>query len=126
MNHAPRLLLRQPEPAECGKEFHLLRLALDPAATWPIAPLSLLPMTFLAAAETVLKSARRPLTTREVTELALRRGLIAPAGKTPEATMRAVLYTVVRDQPQGTIRRAHRPGSVRAARASVRWVWNGN
>jgi hypothetical protein len=53
-------------------------------------------MTFLAAAEAVLKSARCPLTTREVTELALKRGLIASKGETPEATMRATLYTAVR------------------------------
>lgn len=33
-------------------------------------------MTFLAAAEAVVKPARGPLTTHEVTELALRRGLI--------------------------------------------------
>jgi hypothetical protein len=83
-------------------------------------------MTFLAAAETVLKSARRPLTTREVTELALRRGLITPTGKTPEATMRAILYNAVRDNPQGTIQRDYRPGPIRAAPDSVRWVWNGN
>jgi hypothetical protein len=83
-------------------------------------------MTFLAAAEAVLKSARRPLTTREVTELALRHGLIAPIGKTPEATMSATLYTAVRDNPQGTIKRDYRPGPTRAARDSVRWVWNGN
>jgi hypothetical protein len=86
----------------------------------------MLSMTFLTAAETVLKSARRPLTTREVTELALRHGLIAPTGKTPEATMRAILYAAVRDNPQGTIQRDYRPGTIRAAPASVRWVWNGN
>jgi hypothetical protein len=82
-------------------------------------------MTFLAAAEAVLKSARRPLTTREVTELALTRGLIAPKGKTPEATMSATLYTTVRDSPEGTIQRSYTPGATRAVRASVRWVWKG-
>ena len=66
-------------------------------------------MTFLAAAEAILKSARRPLITREVTELALKRGLIAPTGKTPEATMSAVLDTAVRDNPQGTWRQVIQP-----------------
>jgi hypothetical protein len=83
-------------------------------------------MTFLAAAEAVLKSAGRPLTTREVTEMALKRGLIAPTGKTPEQTMSAALYTAVRDKPGGTIQRLYRPGATRAARDSVRWVWQGN
>jgi len=83
-------------------------------------------MTFLAAAEAVLKSARRPLTTREVTELALRRGLILPTGKTPNATTSATLYTAVKDNPQGTIQRDYRPGPSRAVRDSVRWVWNGD
>jgi HB1, ASXL, restriction endonuclease HTH domain len=72
-------------------------------------------MTFLAAAEAVLKSAGRPLTTREVTEMALERGLIASTGKTPEQTMSAALYTAVRDKPGGTIRRLYRPGATRAA-----------
>ena len=80
-------------------------------------------MTFLAAAEAVLKSATRPLTAREITELALKRGLIAPKGKTPEATMNAALYIAVRDNPKGSIRRVYRPGATRAARDSVRWVW---
>jgi hypothetical protein len=35
----------------------------QPAVSAPVAPLPSLPMTFLAAAEAVLKSARRPLTT---------------------------------------------------------------
>jgi len=83
-------------------------------------------MTFRAAAEAVLKSARHPLTTREVTEMALKRGLIAPKGKTPEQTMSAVLYTAVRDKPEGTIRRLYRPGPTRAARDSVRWMWQGD
>lgn len=83
-------------------------------------------MTSLAAAEAVLKSARRPLTAREITELALKRGLIAPKGKTPEATMSATLYIAVRDNPDGATRRNYMPGATRAARDSVRWVWKGD
>lgn len=78
------------------------------------------------AAEAVLKSVKRPLTTREILELALERGLVASKGKTPEATMSAALYTAVRDNPEGAIQRDYRPGATRAARDSVRWVWNGD
>ena len=80
-------------------------------------------MTFLLAAETVLKSANRSLTTREITDVALRRGLIAPRGKTPEATMSAALYAAVKDDPDRPIRREFTPGARRAARDSVRWYW---
>ena len=75
-------------------------------------------MTFLEAAEKVLKSARRPLTTREVVEEALKKGLIQPQGKTPVASMKAVLYAA----PPGTpIRRLYDEGPSRARRGSVRW-----
>jgi HB1, ASXL, restriction endonuclease HTH domain len=49
-------------------------------------------MTFLEAAEAVLRSAKRPMSAREITELALHRGLLDSHGKTPEATMSATLY----------------------------------
>jgi hypothetical protein len=83
-------------------------------------------VTFLAAAEAVLKAAKRPLTTREVTEAALRRGLINPTGKTPEATMSASLYVAARQEPEGAIQRHYEPGVTRAARDSVRWVYQGS
>ncbi|TMC49246.1 MAG: hypothetical protein E6J14_09280 [Chloroflexi bacterium] len=83
-------------------------------------------MSFLTAAETVLRSARRPLTVREVTEGALRRGLISPSGKTPEATMSSALYLAARRDPNGPLRREFTPGHGRAARDSVRWVWAGH
>jgi hypothetical protein len=83
-------------------------------------------MTFLAAAEAVLKSARRPLTTHEITALALERSLLATTGKTPEATMAATLYIAVRKNPRGRIQREYQPGPTRAARGSVRWMWTGD
>jgi hypothetical protein len=49
-------------------------------------------MTYVEAALQILKASRKPLTTREITERALERGLIVPRGKTPHATMRAALY----------------------------------
>jgi hypothetical protein len=67
-------------------------------------------MTFLAAAGSVLKWANRPMTCREVTELALGRGLISPTGKTPVATMRAALYAAARADPKSALHRDYQPG----------------
>ena len=80
-------------------------------------------MIYREAAETVLKSSKRPLTTQEVAEEALSRGLITPTGKTPEKTMSATLYAAVRDYPDGPIRREFEPGRGRARRSSVRWLY---
>jgi hypothetical protein len=80
-------------------------------------------VTFLQAAEHVLRSSKRPMTCREITDAALKQGLLAAAGKTPEASMSAVLYAVPRDGP---IRREFEPGTVRAKRGSVRWRYFGS
>ena len=80
-------------------------------------------MTFLEAAEAVLRAAKRPLTTHEITDIALRRGLLRTSGKTPEATMSAALYGAPTDTP---IRREFAPGKQRALRGSVRWVYIGD
>ena len=77
-------------------------------------------MTYLRAAEAVLREARRPLSAREITELALSKGLIQPRGRTPVKTMDARLYTAPLDVP---IRREYQPGPRRAARGSVRWKY---
>ena len=82
-------------------------------------------MTFLSAAEAVLQSSKRPLTVNQITAAALRRGLINTHGKTPEATMSAALYMAAKNDPGGPIRREFLPGTIRAARDSVRWFWNG-
>lgn len=77
-------------------------------------------MTFLQAAVDVLRTAGRPLTADEITEIALRKGLLQTQGKTPEATMSASLYAA----PAGTpIGRQYEPGRVRAVRDSVRWMY---
>jgi hypothetical protein len=78
-------------------------------------------MTFLEAARTVLAEARRPMTTREITDEALRQGLIETAGKTPEKSMDAQLYVRAK-QPGATIVRLAEPGTIRARRGSVRWT----
>jgi hypothetical protein len=77
-------------------------------------------MTFLQAAEQVLRAVSEPLTAREITERALRRGLLSTGGKTPVATMTAALYGL---PPDGAIRRLYAPGRRRAARGSVRWQY---
>jgi hypothetical protein len=77
-------------------------------------------MTFLEAAETVLRTAQKPLTTAEITEIALRRGLISTGGKTPNASMSAALYGA---PSKSSIRREFTPGPSRALRGSVRWTY---
>jgi hypothetical protein len=77
-------------------------------------------MTFLEAAERVLRTAKRPLSAREITEIALKRGLLTSSGKTPEATMSACLYGAPADGP---FRREYQPGRDRAIRGSVRWTY---
>jgi hypothetical protein len=82
-------------------------------------------VTFLSAAQAVLKASKRPLTVKEITDAALRRGLINPQGKTPDATMSATLYVAARNHPNGPIQRKFVPATVRAARNSVRWFHDG-
>ena len=78
--------------------------------------------SFLGAALRVLENCQRPMTAREITAEALRRGWLTSAGKTPEATMGAQLYLQVRDHPDGRLVRVAQPGKGRAARGSVRWA----
>jgi HB1, ASXL, restriction endonuclease HTH domain len=64
---------------------------------------------------------RKPtLTAREITDIALERGLLRTSGKTPEATMSARLYAAPAD---ALIRREFASGRQRAVRGSVRWVY---
>jgi hypothetical protein len=77
-------------------------------------------MTYYEAALQVLRSARHPLTTREITDSAIERGLITPTGKTPYNTMAAELYLRLRDDP-GLVK-IEEPGPQRAKQGSVRWT----
>jgi hypothetical protein len=77
-------------------------------------------MTYYEAALQVLRSVRRPLSTREITDLAIERGLITPVGKTPHATMSAALYLRVRNNSE--LVKIEDPGFLRAKRGSVRWA----
>ena len=77
-------------------------------------------MTYVDAAIEVLRSAS-PMTVSEITAEALRRGLIASDGKTPDQTMRARLYTYVRDSKEPVLARTSAPETRRARRGSVLW-----
>ncbi len=79
-------------------------------------------MTYIDAAIMVLKTARKPMTTADITAAAISKGFIRPRGKTPTATMSAALYSHARTLRTG-IRREYRPGPNRAVRHSVRWVY---
>ena len=78
-------------------------------------------MTYFDAAVEVLRRHGRPMTDREITDLAIGSGLIVPAGKTPRQTMSATLYMRSLD-PASPIQRVAEPGRIRARRGSVRWA----
>ena len=77
-------------------------------------------MTYFEAALQILRSAQTPLTTREVTEHALERGLMVSHGKTPIATMAAALYGRLGTDDQ--LVKTEDRGPARAKRGSVRWT----
>ena len=78
-------------------------------------------LTYYEAALQTLRSAGRPLTTREITDLAIAKGLIVPTGKTPHASMGRVLYLRVRDDPE-LVKMEQQSRTARARRGSVRWI----
>jgi uncharacterized protein len=77
--------------------------------------------TFLMAAEKVLREAGEPLTTLALTVRAIEKGYLVTTGKTPSASMGAVLYVDVRDNPESSFKRVATRGAQRAIRGSVRW-----
>jgi hypothetical protein len=77
-------------------------------------------MTYYEAALEIMRSVQHPLTTREVTDLAIARGLITPVGKTPENTMAARLYVQFGRDPE--LVKLDEPGNGRARRGSVHWT----
>jgi hypothetical protein len=77
-------------------------------------------MTYYEAALQILKSSRKPMTSREITNRALERGLIVSRGKTPEATMGVVLNRRLRDDSQHV--KTEDRGPTRAKRGTVRWA----
>jgi len=77
-------------------------------------------MKYHEAAIEVLKTAKRPLTVEEITDQAIKSGLITPRGKTPAATMSAALYVRLANHPD--LVKLEDRGDVRAKRGSVRWT----
>lgn len=77
-------------------------------------------MTYYEAAIQVLRSIKRPLSTQEITDQAITKGLITPTGKTPDATMGAVLYRRIGENSE--LVKVEDAGNGRAKRGSVRWT----
>lgn len=77
-------------------------------------------MTYLQAALQILRSSKTPLSTRELLDRIVSEELIVPKGRTPLATLSAVLYTNVAGG--GELRKLSSPGKTRAATGSVRWT----
>ena len=76
---------------------------------------------YVDAAVAVLIEDGRPLTSAEITERAITRGLLNPGGRTPEASMSAALYLEAL-RPGGRLIKIAIPGRIRAVRGSVRWT----
>jgi len=60
-------------------------------------------MNFKQAAYHVLKDEKRPIPAKEVTQIALRDGLIKTDGKTPDATMGAVIYADIKQKKEKSL-----------------------
>jgi len=60
-------------------------------------------MKFKEAAYKVLKEEKTPLSSKEITEIALKEGLITTDGKTPAATIGAVIYTDIKQKGEKSL-----------------------
>jgi HB1/ASXL restriction endonuclease-like protein with HTH domain len=78
--------------------------------------------TFLDAAVEVLRRTRKPLSTREIASAITEGKLVAFAGKTPEKTLSAALYSEAQKPEGARVIRHFKPGATRAQRDSVRWT----
>lgn len=76
-------------------------------------------MTYYEAALQILCTSGTPLTVREITDRAIREGLVMPRGQTPDATMSAALYK--RLGTDSRLVKIDIPGETRAKRGSVKW-----
>lgn len=74
---------------------------------WSVTPIrgapAFRPLTFKGAAYKVLVSENRPLRTEDITDIALKRGLLKTAGKTPNATMGVQLYTNIKTNKENSV-----------------------
>lgn len=78
-------------------------------------------MTYFEAALAVLKRSQRPMSAQQIVDQAIAEGLVSPGGKTPVATLNALLYRYIRDAPEPVIERHAEEGPTRARRGSVTW-----
>ena len=76
-------------------------------------------LTYREAAFRALREAGRPLTTRELVDFAVASGLV-PRSKTPEATMRTMLYRIIQDNHD--LKKLEEHATLRAKRGTVRWA----
>lgn len=60
-------------------------------------------MNFKEAAYHILRRGERPLSAKEITRIALKEGLITSDGKTPDATMGAVIYTDIKQKGEKSL-----------------------
>jgi hypothetical protein len=60
-------------------------------------------MSFKSIAYQILKEANKPLHSKEITKIALQRGLLETAGKTPEATMNAQLIVDINTKKEKSL-----------------------
>ena len=60
-------------------------------------------MNFKENAYYVLKREKRPLSAKKITQIALKEGLIITGGKTPHATMAALIYTDIKQKGEKSI-----------------------
>ena len=77
-------------------------------------------MTYLEAALAILNDSEVPLSTREITERALKAQLLVARGSTPDATMRAALYQAL-GADHSLFKLAER-GNGRARPGTVLWT----
>lgn len=61
------------------------------------------PSTFKGAAYKVLLCEKHPLGTEDITDIALKKGLLKTTGKTPNATMGAQLYTDIKNNRENSV-----------------------
>lgn len=79
-------------------------------------------LSFLDAAVRVMSNAGEPLTTGEIVDRAIKSGLVETRGKTPEATLAAILYRSISEDVETPFERIYVNGpGKRAQRGSVRW-----
>lgn len=60
-------------------------------------------MNFKEAAYHVLKKEKKPLAAKDITVISIKEGLIASKGKTPIATMGAIIYTDIKAKGESSI-----------------------